>query len=71
MSLKVESSAEIFNLLSGLPSRLDDVDLLLQTAENLCRDSVDNDLVESLRRSFPSSDISLTLRACTGSTFLQ
>ena len=54
LSLKVESSAEIFNLLSALPSRLDDVDLLLQTADNLCLNSVDNNVVESLRRFLPS-----------------
>ena len=50
--MKVESSAEIFNLLSALPSKLDDVDMLLQTADRLCQDSVDADVVESLRRYF-------------------
>ena len=51
VALKVESSAEIFSLLSALPSQLDDVDLLLQAADNLCQDSVDADVVEGLRRS--------------------
>ena len=51
VALKVESSAEIFSLLSALPSQLDDVDLLLQTAHHLCQDSVDADVVEGLRRS--------------------
>ena len=51
VALKVESSAEIFSLLSALPSQLDDVDLLLQTADHLCQDSVDTDVVEGLRRS--------------------
>ena len=69
--LKVESSAEIFNLLSALPSRLDDVDLLLQTADNLCRDSVDNVVVESLRRFLPSFKISLNVACQSGNTFLQ
>ena len=51
VALKVESSAEIFSLLSALPSQLDDVDLLLHTADHLCQDSVDADVVEGLRRS--------------------
>lgn len=71
LSLKVESSAEIFNLLSALPSRLDDVDLLLQTADNLCLNSVDNNVVESLRRFLPSFKISLNVACQSGNTFLQ
>ena len=71
LSLKVESSAEIFNLLSALPSRLDDVDLLLQTADSLCLNSVDNVVVESLRRFLPSFKISLNVACQSGNTFLQ
>jgi len=56
--IKVESSAEIFSLLSALPSQLDDVDLLLQTADHLCQDSVDADVVEGLRRKHLSAIMS-------------
>ena len=56
--LKVQSSAEIFNHLSALPSRLDDVETLLSTAEAVCGDTVTDTLVDSLRRKHLSAIMS-------------
>ena len=59
--LKASNSADIFNILSLLPSKVDDVEELLKLAEEVCQGSVDKDLVESLRRkhlSFIMSDMS-------------
>lgn len=48
--LKVESSADMFSLLSLLPGRCDCVDSLLAAAESCCGQSLDLELVDGLRR---------------------
>ena len=56
--LKVESSAEIFNLLSSLPGRLDDVEALLAASDEVCGDLVNDDLIDTLRRKHLSTIMS-------------
>jgi len=54
-----ENSADIFNILSSLPSKVDDVEALLEAANKVSQDSIDNNLIENLRRkhlSFIMSD---------------
>ena len=48
--VRVESSADMFSLLSLLPGRCDCVDSLLAAAESCCGHSLDLELVEGLRR---------------------
>ena len=59
--LNASNSADIFNILSLLPSKVEDVDELLKVAEEICQGSVDKAAVEALRRkhlSFIMSDMS-------------
>ena len=59
--LKATNSADIFNILTALPSKVDDVDILLETANAVCGDEVTRQSVETLRRKHLSkimSDIS-------------
>ena len=48
--LSATNSADIFNILSVLPSKVEDVDELLKVAEEICHGSVDKAAVEALRR---------------------
>ena len=48
--VRVESSADMFSLLSLLPGRCDCVDSLLAAAESCCGQSLDLELVDGLRR---------------------
>ena len=48
--LEATNSAEIFNILTSLPSKVDDFDELINLTDELCNDKVDNQLVECLRR---------------------
>ena len=59
--IKASNSADIFNILSLLPSKVDDVEELLKLAEEVCQGSVDKEVVDGLRRkhlSFIMSDMS-------------
>ena len=59
--LKASNSADIFNILTALPSKVDDVDILLDTANSVCGNEVNGQSVETLRRKHLStimSDIS-------------
>ena len=56
--VKASNSADIFNILSMLPSKVDDVDELLKVADEVCQGSVDKTAVEALRRKHLSSIMS-------------
>ena len=59
--LKATNSADIFNILTALPSKVDDFDVLLDKANSVCGDEVNKQSVDMLRRKHLSaimSDIS-------------